>query len=408
MKAAAQRPVLIVASVSDGHRQNYVAVLGRWFTQMGHPVVIACGIGEGGLRASQTRILAQFLESSGAAALDIERDIILEPARFRAHLSKLEDELDPIWTLLVNGDECVRALEGEWTRQSEQRRRAAIFIYFRHLYPSDMRQYSFFCKCRPWARHVRERHRQRHFFKREVWSRLGLDLILATDEHAVKSLSHPQIRYLPEIYRAWGSDIGTQPPEIERAQLAYSEFLGRHAGKDVLLYYGSRFMRRGYHTLLALASEHRDTLFVSVGRDGQGESLSEDASRFRCQLIAQDRLFQLDIPFIPENRLVDDLFRSCRYVVLPYQHWYGSSGSLLQATSYGCPVLVPDIGYMGDAVCRYDIGLTYRHLNLRSLCRQLNRLRRDPVIFRDNALRFSRRVDQGAVFDALSENFGEY
>jgi hypothetical protein len=78
MKASTPRPVLIVASDSDGHRQNYVAVLGRWFAEAGHSVVIACGSAEDGLPASQTPILAQFLAKSGAGAIDLEKDIVQE------------------------------------------------------------------------------------------------------------------------------------------------------------------------------------------------------------------------------------------------------------------------------------------------------------------------------------------
>lgn len=405
MKTSTQRPVLIVASDSDGHRQNYVAVLGRWFAGMGHSVVIACGPGEAGIPASRTPILADFLAKSGSVAYDIERDIFQEPARFRARLTQLETELNPTWTLLVNGDECVRSLQGEWRRKSNQHRRAAIFIYFGQEYPMDLREYSGFDKLRPWARHFRERHRQRRFFKREVWPRLGLDLILGTDEHAVATLSHPQIRYLPEIYRAWGSAIGPETSEIGRARGAYAEFLGRHPGKDVLLYYGGRFMRRGYDTLLALALECQDTVFVSVGRDALGERLPEAAARCRQQLLAQDRMFELNTPFLPESPLVDDLFHSARYVVLPYQHYYGPSGSLLQAASYGSPVLVPDIGYMGATVRRYRIGLTYRHLDLDHLRHQYDELRRDPARFRDNALRFARRADEKKINEALAAIF---
>ena len=408
MKTSASRPVLIVTSNLGGHRQNYTAVLGRWFAEAGHAVVVVCGPDEdaAGLPGSRTPILAQFLSKSRARAIDLDKSIVREPTQFRARLAQLETELNPTWTLLVNGEECVHALRGQWPRESNQRRRAANFIYFPQEYPVDLRPYSFWDKFRPWARHLRERYRQRRFFKLKVWSQLGLDLILSMDEHAVAALSDPRVRYLPEIYRAWGTDIGPEPPEIGRARLAYAEFLRRHPGKDVLLYYGTRFMRRGYDTLLALAWEHPDTTFVSVGRAWPGEKLTEAAGVWRQQLVAQGRLFELDIPFLPENSLVDDLFRSTRYVILPYQHWYGLSGSLLQPTYYGCPVLVPDIGSMAVAVRRYGIGLTYRHLDLKDLRRQFDEMRRDPARFRDNAQRFARRLDEKAVFAALAAIFG--
>ncbi len=406
MNASIQRPVLIVASDSDGHRKNYVAVLGRWFAGTGHPVVIACGPGEHGIPASRSPVLAQFLADSDARAFDLEADVVHAPARFRMRLTQLETDLNPTWTLLVNGEECVSALQGEWLQESNQRRRSAIFIYFPHEYPLDLRKYAFWDKLRPWARHLREKYRRRRFFRREAWSKLGLDLILSTDENAVAALSHPQIRYLPEIYRTGGTDIGHEPPEIGQARLGYAEFLECHSGKDVLLYYGGRFVRRGYDTLLALALEYEDTVFVDVGRDVPEETFSKTTNSVRQQLAEQNRIFELSIPFLPENALVDDLFRSARYIILPYRHWYGLSGSLFQAASYGCPVLVPDIGYMAAAVRHYGIGLTYRHLDLKHLRSQFDKLRKSPAQFRDNALDFSRRADEKTVFATLAAIFG--
>lgn len=254
-------------------------------------------------------------------------------------------------------------------------------------------------------RHLCQRYQQRHYFKRKVNESLGLDLILATDENAVSALCHPRIRYFPEIYRAWGSDRGAELPEIGRARQAYAEFLGLHQGMDVLLYYGGRFLRRGYDSLLELAAECEDTVFISVGRDYPGNMLPEAAVIGRNKLIEQNRIFQWDLPFLPENSLVDDLFRSAPYVVLPYRNFYGLSGSLFQATSYGCPVLVPDIGYMGVTVRRYGAGLTYHHLDMQHFRHQFDKLRHHPVRFRENAFCLSRRVDEKEIFTALTEIF---
>lgn len=402
----ASSPVLIVASDSTGHRQNYVGVLARWFQEAGHSVVIACGPSEHGLPASQTLMSSRFRENSETGTIDLQKADVQTPARFRARLTQLETELNPTWTLLVNGEECVTALQGEWPRTSSQSRRAANFIYFPHEYPLDLRPYTGFAKLRPWARHWRDRYRRRRFFQREARAKLGLDLMLSMDEHAVAAMALPHLRYLPDIYRAWGSDLGPEPAEIGQARLAYAWFMRRHPGKDALIYYGGRFLRRGYDTLMALALEHHDTVFVSVGRDAPGERFAEEVGRWRTQLAAQDRLCELDLPFLPENSLVDDLFHSARYVILPYRNWYGLSGILLQAAAAGSAVLVPDIGAMAHAVRHYGFGLTYRHLDLQHLRRQFATLRREPARYQANALRFARRMDEPAVFAALATVFG--
>jgi glycosyltransferase involved in cell wall biosynthesis len=147
-------------------------------------------------------------------------------------------------------------------------------------------------------------------------------------------------------------------------------------------------------------------VLVSVGPAVSGEELPEAATLGRQQLAEQGRLFDLNLSFMDVNPLVDDLFRSARYVILPNRNWYGISASLFQSASYGCPVLVPDIGSVGTTVRRYDIGLTYRHLDLKHLRHQFAELRRDPTRFSDRALHFSRRVDDKAVFAALAAAFG--
>lgn len=412
MKANTLRPVLIIASSINGHRQNYLVVLGNWFVATGHSVAIACGAGDDGLPASQTPILKQFLAKSGAGAYDLEQDVIQNPARFRARISQLETELNPVWTLFADGEACAGRLQGAWPRDSVKRHRAAIVIGYSLEYPLDLRPFSGFGvktieKVYRFVRYLYERHQWRRFFTRQVFTRLGLDLILATDENVASAFSHHRVHYIPEIYRAWGTDIGPELPDIGRARQAYAGFLNSHPKMDVLLYYGGRVIRRGYDTLLELAAECEDTVFVSVGRDYPGQKLPEAAMRGRQKLVAQDRLFELDLPFLPENALVDDLFSSARYVILPYRNSYGLSGIFFQAVSYGCPVLVPDIGYMGVTVCRYGAGLTYRHLDSNHLRHQFDELRRDPTRFRDNALRLSHRVDEKAIFAALAATFGQ-
>jgi glycosyltransferase involved in cell wall biosynthesis len=411
MKVVPRRTVLIVALSIDGHRQNYVAVLGRWFAEQGYFVAIACGPGDDGYSASQTPILRQFLAKLGAYAYDLEQDIIQNPTRFRERISQLETKLNPLWTLFADVGTLARRLKDEWPHDSIKRHRAAIFISFPLEYPLDLRPYSgsgikTIEKAYRFVRHIYQRFQGRHFLKHQVLKIFGLEFILATDENAVAALSLPHIRYLPEIYRAWGTDIGPELPEISRARKAYAGFMNTHARKDVLLYYGGWLIRRGYDTLLEIAAEYQDTVFVSVGREYRGQQLPVSAIEARQKLVAQDRLFELNLPFLPENAFVDDLFRSARYVVLPYRHFYQLSGSLFQAVSYGCPVLVPDIGHMGITVCHYGAGLTYRHLDPNHLRHQFEELRRDPSKFKENALRLSERVGEKAIFAALAESFG--
>ena len=46
-------------------------------------------------------------------------------------------------------------------------------------------------------------------------------------------------------------------------------------------------------------------------------------------------------------------------MILPYRDFYGSSGVMLQALSYGIPVLSPRRGIIGHRIEKYGLGLTY-------------------------------------------------
>jgi glycosyltransferase involved in cell wall biosynthesis len=402
------RSVLLFSPHVDGHRQTYVAVLADWFRAQGWGLVAALGDTHAGAPPRETAILSLLVERTGARIVPLGNAAGFHEkvGGWVPWLRRIEDDVYPEWTVIVTGDECRTSLKGlGHAGHPGGARRAAIFIYVNHEYAIDLRALALPQRLRVFNWWWRMRWRERRYFRERVWRELGLDRILTTNEDFWTSAGDERIRLMPEVHRAFGFDLPGSDPRIALHREAYRVFLDRHQGRDVILYYGTRVARRGYDTLLALANDCVDTVFVSCGRDARGEPFAFDVAAVRGQLRSADRLFEMDLPFLPEHRLTDDLFQSARYVLLPYRDWYGLSGTLFQAAWYGKPVLVPDIGHMATMVRRHGIGLTFAHNNTADLRRRFHDLRRQADQFVPAARAFGRRNDLAHLHQAFADTF---
>ena len=347
----------------DGHRQNYVAVLGKWFLSKGYKVIVALTNAEDGSSPADTPVLGRLLKNQRVLLVELgDTKTDSGITGFWVHrIRMIEDEVQPTWTVLIVGDQCRQTLFGLGTAgRPSMTRRAGIFIYVNHVYKPDLRGTSLPRKVWRYLRWWQWQRRESRYFAQAVWSEMGLDKIITTNENFWRMANDERICLIPEIYRAWGFEMLNNDPMIEKNRKDYQSFLIRNPDREIILYYGTRFARRGYDTLLALACDHVDTVFVSCGREAEEQqSYEHDVAYLREQLKSEGRLFEINLPFLPENPLIDDLFKSVHFVLLPYRQWYGMSGSFFQAVSYGKPVLVPDIGHMAATVRKYSIGLTY-------------------------------------------------
>jgi glycosyltransferase involved in cell wall biosynthesis len=401
-------PVLLFCQDIDGHRQVYVAVIGKWFLSMGYSVVIALTDTEDGANPIDAPVLGQLLTNQHVHLIELgnaKQDKGI-PGFWVSRLRKIEDEVQPDWTILVVGDQCRQTLCGLGDAgRPFMTRRAGIFIYVNHEYLPDLRGKSALRKMRSYLRWWLSRRNERSYFSKNVWRKLGLDKILTTNEDFWRSVDNKHINFIPEIYQAWGFDLPADDPIIERLRQDYHAFLIRNPYRDVILYYGTRFARRGYDILLALSRDHADTVFVSCGRDAGGQAFAHDIASLRSQIKSEGRLFEVDLPFLPENSLTDDLFLSAHYVLLPYRQWYGMSGSLFQAVSYGKPVLVPDIGHMSSMVKRYGIGLTYAAVDEIDFINKFEIIRREGHKYIPATKEFASKHNQSQLSAALEKSF---
>jgi glycosyltransferase involved in cell wall biosynthesis len=261
--------------------------------------------------------------------------------------------------------------------------------------------------------------------QRRVWPRLFhewllprerlLDAALCLDESFVlrHSATHS---WMPDIFMT-APDVDTEGKEETRHHVdcsdellgALHEFLEAHVGREVLVYFGTARVRRGYDTLLRLAVERRGC-FIHCGLADAREAFVDDVAALRQSLSSRGALFETGA-YVAGFRVAEAFLAAGACVVLPYRHHLGSSGVMLQALRAGRPVLVPNEGLMAQRVRENGLGAVYRPGDWIDLNRQYAALcRRSPEEFAPAIARFleffSREQVEAAILAAVEGGGG--
>jgi glycosyltransferase involved in cell wall biosynthesis len=377
------RIALIFCPDLGGHRQIYCFVIGRCLAEAGYRLVLAGVPTPGQKSISDYALLAEMVERWQARLVD------LAPAATRSERTgwtravlELEREFEPAWTFLPTGEEAREPLFGlGGTRSAPRRNRAAIFVHATHVFrPAPDRDAS--ALSRLVARgyhHPRYRAQENRYYKSEVWDSLGLTVAFSPNEVFVEQLGSNRMRYLPDIYRAWGSLTAARNENTAHSRRQLEEFLQCHLGREVLLYFGGWTARRGFDLLLELCARTPDTVLVTCGRPiGVEETWQYDVPS-RIALLQREGRIHIDgNGFVLEDSYIDALYASTERVLLPYMGYLGMSGSLVQAVAHGRPVVVPDRGYMAGVIRKWGVGLTFHADDFESLRSTFGRMRQDP------------------------------
>jgi len=356
--------VLLYSPDLDGHRQVYCERWARVLLERGHEIVIAAALA----RAASVDQLPGF------TSLLAERHVrLVDVTSFRDHgagsdvseVGGLITRVAADVTVLLEADDHLRLLCGQIGRRGRRLpgRRLGLFIrstnYRYAKPPMPMRARLGWLRRLPtdwpaWPRLFHERLLPR---------RKLLDAALCLDEYAVRA-HRDTYRWMPDLYEssrhedsqaaeggsvaAGGGDFG--------AKLRH--FTAAHDDRELLVYYGTAYARRGYDTLLRLAV-YRGACFVHCGRRNDYDKYAFDVVGLRDRLRARGDLLESS-GFVADFGAADALFSATRTVVLPYRNHLGSSGVMLQALAARRPVLVPDAGLMAARVRDHGLGDTYR------------------------------------------------
>lgn len=184
-----------------------------------------------------------------------------------------------------------------------------------------------------------------------------LDASLYLDEFVV-SKTRKSI-YLPDVFQQYVNKFVNEVKTDQRIWMdRLAEFKRINNNDFIILYFGTAQKRRGYEELLKMAIEN-DACFVHCGLRNYKDKYNLDVDELREILEKRGKLFETN-EFISDTDCIDYFFNSVSHLVLPYdESFLGSSGVMLQALSYGIPVLVRDSGLIGYQVKKYKIGHTF-------------------------------------------------
>ncbi|MCX6579490.1 MAG: DUF115 domain-containing protein [Candidatus Aminicenantes bacterium] len=195
-----------------------------------------------------------------------------------------------------------------------------------------------------------------------------LTAVFCPDARLVEKFRRPQVLFLPELVT---NNLEVKPTGQEssfyaRIKSQYSNFLEKHNGKQVLLMFGDLESRKGYDLLLQLAVQNPDCVCVRFGRTKPGYYAIWETILSKEKLLLEGRLFEVDI-YIESQELIDFIFSTVRFMVLPYRKYYRTSGVLIDVLRKGLPVLTPDKGVMAYIVKHYRVGRVFHDGNLAEL-----------------------------------------
>lgn len=118
--------------------------------------------------------------------------------------------------------------------------------------------------------------------------------------------------------------------------------LGISAEAKVLLFFGRIREYKNIPSLLETFEKLQGDLVLYIA----GRPDSDDLARGLMAAAAQDRRVRLHLDEVAEDQ-VQHFFRAANLIVLPYREIL-NSGTAMLALSFGRPVLVPDLGAMGE------------------------------------------------------------
>ena len=364
--------VLIFSPALAGHRQVYCRVLTDILHDAGCGVVVAGSFES--LEAPARVALAGALRRRGPVELvDTSalsrggRDISLESLR------RLVREKSVDITVLTEADDHLGLLSRQMAPGRRiPGRRVGVFLRGTRYVHVDRDPDPWRNRLGRWRRGRTAWATDPYVFHEHLLPRFRLlDAALCLDEVFVGTHDRPY-EWLPDIFASFDEEDWAVD-SAERVWLArLEEFCARRRESQVLVYYGSAQVRRGYPSLLRLAVD-LEARFAHCGARPPVDDSTGELARFRRSLARRGALFETDT-YLPSYGVAREFMRAAPCAVLPYRRHYVSSGVMLQALDAGRPVLVPDKGLMAWRTLRFGLGRTYAEGSYDDLRREAGRL----------------------------------
>lgn len=404
------RSVLLYCADITGHRHLHTAYFIRFFLNQGYAVYF-CFAGRYARRRPWGRFSYENVESPYLEVfkgnprvhfIDIchELNVVKNELDF---IVKLQRQLEPAVSLFIDGDTlkfmflrqllpwqkrlpganfsitCLSEFLYLPVGKSQALKELGLFIYFYFFNRHTFVQRSIFVVKFPLLNKL--------FFR---WL-CRFDLLTAAfcpDARLVEKLKNRRVLFLPELIT---SDLEGKFSEKEasfytRIKSQYQDFLNRNKDKQVLLMFGDLETRKGFDLLLQLAANEPGSVCVRFGRTKGGYTPTWPAILSKEKLMVEDRLFEVDT-YIESKELMDFIFSTVQFVILPYKNYYRTSGVMIEVLRRELPVLTHDKGVMAYIVKHYGVGRVFRDGNL-------TELRKAFAEFRQNYIRYLKNIEK--------------
>lgn len=344
---------LIYSSGFDGHRQVHVFVLSHILCELKFNIFIAGNLKE----KITTSIYIEKLKKNDRVTMIDTSSYAQGGLEISAiEIIELQNKYNIELTVFAEADHHISLFNEQIKSKSNRLHGKTIGIFLRPFYYYE--KLSFLDKLR-YIKHFKSKWKsdERLFHGFLLKHYRLLDSALYLDENFVAH--HKSTQWLPDVFQQFAETLVSNEYLEQRIWIdKLNEFTEKNKGLFIFLYFGTAQKRRGYDLLLKMAIE-QNACFVHCGLRDDREKYDYDVDEFRKILYDNKRMMETD-QYISDPICIEHFFKSVSHLVLPYRKFYGSSGVMLQAFTYGIPVLVPEVGIIGYRVKRHNLGLTYK------------------------------------------------
>lgn len=187
-------------------------------------------------------------------------------------------------------------------------------------------------------------------------------------------------------------------PEQDTSRLS----VGMTKAGPLILFLGNIRDNKGLDLLLeamaSVVSPYPEACLLIAGSLPWGESFNKYDSMIDSFGLRENVMKR--VRFIEESEF-DTLFQASDIVALPYRSFASQSGVLLQAYGYGKPVVVTDVGGLGELVRRDNTGIVTSP-SPRSISSGIIRLIEDKEMYEEYSLNMTRAVKNEYGWEAVS------
>jgi len=348
---------LIFSPSFIGHRQVHAFVHAHVLNKIGYNIFIA---GNFSNINGNSLYIKKLIEDAKIIKIDtsifVENGLQIENTEFLSLQKKYNIDL----TIFVEADNHIPLLISQLFRQNSRFQGRVVGIFLR---PWDFYENLGFFNNLRYIKNLKNTWKSdsdTRFFHKYLNSTFNLlNSSLYLDEYVV-SKNRKSI-FLPDVWQQYVNTYISEEKSEQRIWIErLADFKRINNANFIILYFGTAQKRRGYDDLLKLAIDN-DACFVHCGIRNYKDTYNYNVDELRGILDKRNKLFETN-EFITDTNCIDFFFKSVSHLVLPYdESFLGSSGVMLQALSYGIPVLVRDRGLIGYQVKKYKLGQTFSH-----------------------------------------------